>query len=393
MSDPTGPLAGYRILELASMGPGPYCGMLFADLGAEVLRIERDAEGDPMLLDDNPMLRGRARLAIDLREPTGREILLRLVEGSDGLFEGYRPGVTERLGVGPDACLARNPRLVYGRVTGWGQTGPLRHAAGHDLNYVALSGLLHLIGPAGGKPVPPLNVVGDFGGGGLWLAFGMVCALLEAQRSGRGQVIDAAMIDGVASFLAPFFRHDPKLGLDEAPGASLLAGAAHYYDTYETADGRYVSIAAIEPDFHAQLIERLGLDRERFGAAGFPRSGADERARWRELKAELARLFRTRSRDEWCELLEGTDVCFAPVLTPDEAPRHRHHRARGTYVEIDGLMQNAPGPRFSRSAAHTRGSDAVRSIDAVTALRRFGVPEAEAREYVANGRVVRVGQR
>ena len=351
MSEARGPLTGLRILEIASIGPGPYCGMLLADLGASVLRIERDPRGDPNLPDGNPMLRGRGRIAVDLATPAGRDLVLRLVEGSDGLFEGFRPGVAERLGIGPDECLARNARLVYGRVTGWGQEGPLARAAGHDLNYVALSGLLHLIGTEGGKPVPPLNVVGDFAGGGLWLAFGMVCALLEVRRSGRGQVVDAAMIDGVVSFLAPFFRTGPQWGFDEAPGASLLAGAAHYYDTYETADGGYVSVAAIEPGFHAQLIEKLGLDPDRYADAGFPRSGPDVRARWRELKLELARVFRTRTRAEWCELLEGTDVCFAPVLKPSEAPSHPHHRARGTFITANDVVQNAPGPRFSSTPA------------------------------------------
>ena len=351
MSEARGPLTGLRILEIASIGPGPYCGMLLADLGASVLRIERDPRGDPNLPDDNPMLRGRGRIAVDLATPAGRDLVLRLVEGSDGLFEGFRPGVAERLGIGPDECLARNARLVYGRVTGWGQEGPLARAAGHDLNYVALSGLLHLIGTEGGKPVPPLNVVGDFAGGGLWLAFGMVCALLEVRRSGRGQVVDAAMIDGVVSFLAPFFRTGPQWGFDEAPGASLLAGAAHYYDTYETADGGYVSVAAIEPGFHAQLIEKLGLDPDRYADAGFPRSGPDVRARWAGLKPELAPVFRTRTRAEWCELLEGTDVCFAPVLKPSEAPSHPHHRARGTFITANDVVQNAPGPRFSSTPA------------------------------------------
>jgi alpha-methylacyl-CoA racemase len=351
MSEDQGPLAGLRILEIASIGPGPYCGMLLADLGANVLRIERDPSGDPNLPDGNPMLRGRGRVAVDLSTPAGRDFVLRLVERSDGLFEGFRPGVAERLGIGPEECLARNARLVYGRVTGWGQEGPLSAVAGHDLNYVALSGLLHLIGTRGGKPVPPLNVVGDFAGGGLWLAFGLVCALLEAQRSGRGQVVDAAMIDGVASFLAPIFQSGPQWGFDEAPGASLLAGAAHYYDTYETADGEYITIAAIEPRFYARLIDELGLDRERYLPAGFPQAGPDVRAAWTELKRELAGVFRTRTRAQWCERLERTDVCFAPVLKPSEAPLHPHHRARGTFVTAAGVVQNAPGPRFNRTPA------------------------------------------
>ncbi|HSN72369.1 MAG TPA: CaiB/BaiF CoA-transferase family protein [Steroidobacteraceae bacterium] len=379
----TGPLAGLRIVELASIGPGPYCGMLFADLGAEVLRVERDPRGDPMLPADNPMLRGRTRVAVDVATPAGRDFVLRLIERCDGFFEGMRPGVAERLGIGPEACLERNPRLVYGRVTGWGQEGPLSRVAGHDLNYVALSGLLHLIGPRGGKPVPPLNAIGDFAGGGLWLAFGMVCALLEAQRSGRGQVVDAAMIDGVASFLAPFYRIGPEWSVDEAPGESLLAGAAHYYDTYETADGKYISIAAIEPKFYAQLIERLGLDRERFEAAGFPAHGTEVRAHWMQLKSDLEEIFRSRTRAEWCDLLEGTEVCFAPVLAPAEAPRHPHHQSRGTFVEVDGIVQNAPGPRFSRTRLDPSPSTCVRGLDEV--LHDCGIERDALDDLLATG--------
>jgi alpha-methylacyl-CoA racemase len=344
-----GPLAGLRIIEVAGLGAGPYCGMMLADMGAEVVRIERMPLLPLRSALPDPLSRGRRSVALDLRKPAGVEALLRLVDGADALFEAFRPGVAERLGFGPEPCLERNPRLVYGRMTGWGQEGPLARAAGHDLNYIALSGALHSIGPKGGKPVPPLNLVGDFGGGGLLLAFGMVCALLERERSGRGQVIDAAMLDGAASMMAMFMGFRAMGMFDEAPGASLLGGAAHFYDTYETADGRFVAVAPLEPEFYGEFLDRVGLDRDRFLPHGF-RFGRMDESRWGELKAELAALFKTRSRDEWCALLEGTDACFAPVLALSEAPAHPHNEARGTFVEIDGVVQNAPAPRFSRSA-------------------------------------------
>jgi alpha-methylacyl-CoA racemase len=343
-----GPLAGLRIIEVAGLGAGPYCGMMLADMGAEVVRIERMPLLPIRSALPDPLSRSRRSVALDLRKPAGVEVLLRLADEADALFEGFRPGVAERLGFGPEVCLERNARLVYGRMTGWGQDGPLAHAAGHDINYIALAGALHSIGPTGGKPVPPLNLVGDFGGGGLLLAFGMLCALLERERSGKGQVVDAAMLDGAASMMAMFcgFR---AMGLfEDATGSNLLGGAAHFYDTYETADGRFVSIASIEPEFYERLIDRLGLDRERFAPHGF-RLGPMDTRRWPELKAELAEVFRSRTRDEWCELLEGTDACFAPVLGLSEAPAHPHNAARGTFVEIDGVVQNAPAPRFSRS--------------------------------------------
>ena len=344
-----GPLAGFRIIEVAGLGAGPYCGMMLADMGAEVLRIERM----PLLplrspLPD-PLARSRKTIALDLRKSGGVEALLRLVDDADALFEAFRPGVAERLGFGPGPCLGRNPRLVYGRMTGWGQQGPLARAAGHDLNYIALSGALHSIGAQGGKPVPPLNLVGDFGGGGMLLAFGMVCALLERERSGSGQVVDAAMLDGAASMMAMFCGFRAMGMFDEAPGANLLGGAAHFYDTYETGDGKFVAVAPIEPEFYAEFIDKLGLDRERFAPHGF-RFGKMDTVRWQELKAELAAVFRTRTRDEWCALLEGSDACFAPVLGLSEAPGHPHNAARGTFVDVGGLVQNAPAPRFSRSA-------------------------------------------
>lgn len=369
-----GPLAGVKVLEVGGIGAGPFCAMMLADMGAEVVRIERHraaADAPPEL---DPLLRSRRSVTLDLKAPGEVQKLLRLAARADVLLEAYRPGVAERLGFGPEVCLERNPRLVYGRMTGWGQSGPLAQAAGHDINYIALSGLLHLIGVRGGKPVPPLNVVGDFGGGGLLLAFGVVCALLEAQRSGRGQVIDAAMLDGAASFLGMFFGFRARRGSSERPGEEPLAGAAHYYDTYETQDGRYIAIAPIEPQFYAELVERLGLDRQRFGSAGYPHEDAHTRELvWPQLKAQLAALFRTRTRTQWCELLEGTDVCFAPVLTPSEAPGHPHNAARGTFTSVAGVVQAAPAPRFSRTAAPAPQPPRRAGEDTEQVLRDWGV--------------------
>jgi alpha-methylacyl-CoA racemase len=379
-----GPLAGLRVIELAGLGAGPYCGMMLADMGAEVLRIERMPLPPLRARPPDPLLRSRRSVALDLKRPAGVEALLRLVEDADALFEAFRPGVAERLGFGPETCLARNPRLVYGRMTGWGQDGPLARAAGHDLNYIALSGALHAIGVKGGKPVPPLNLVGDFGGGGLLLAYGMVCALLERERSGHGQVVDAAMLDGAASMMAMFcgFR---ALGMfQDAPGANLLGGAAHFYDTYETADGRYVAIAAIEPEFYGELIERLGLDPARFAPHGF-RVGRIDDSQWAALKAELAVVFRSRTRDEWCVLLEGSDACFAPVLGLSEAPSHPHNATRGTFMEVDGLMQNAPAPRFGRSVPAQPEAPRRPGADTRELLAAVGYDDASLAALAAAG--------
>jgi alpha-methylacyl-CoA racemase len=344
-----GPLAGLKIIELAGVGPGPFCGMMLADMGADVICIDRPRPGHSHVLD--PLRRNRRSIACDLKNPAAVAAVLRLVDNADGLFEGFRPGVSERLGLGPDACLARNPKLVYGQVTGWGQDGPLAGAPGHDLNYIALTGALHAIGRPGMKPVPPLNLIGDFGGGGMLLAFGMVCALLEAQRSGKGQVVDAAMIDGASAMMAMFhgFR---AMGLHpDQTGSSFLGGAAHFYDTYETLDGKFVSIAAIEAKFYEQLIEKVGLDRKRFAPYVFDFRNDDElRRKWAELKLELASVFKTKTRDEWCDLLEGSDVCFAPVLSLSEAPQHEHNKARGAFIAVGAQTQPAVAPRFSRSA-------------------------------------------
>jgi len=381
-----GPLAGFRIIEVAGLGPGPFCGMMLGDMGAEVIRIDRPGTHPRQRLD--PLCRNRRSIVLDLKTPPAVEVLLRLVESADALYEGFRPGVAERLGFGPEACMARNPRLVYGRVTGWGQDGPLAMVAGHDINYIALSGALAGIGRAGEPPVPPLNLVGDFGGGGMLLAFGLVCALLEASRSGTGQVIDAAMIDGANALMATFhgFR---ALGLyDDRPGTHFLSGAAHYYDSYETRDGKHVSIGALEPQFYRLLIEKAGLDPGRFAPHGFdfrmdPATLGQEH--WAGLKAELAEVFRSKTRDEWCALLEGSDACFAPVLTAREAREHPHHRARGSFVEVDGVLQHAPAPRFSRTPSAPPATPPLPGQDARAVLRdaRFG--EAEIDELVAAG--------
>ena len=348
-----GPLRGLRVIELAGIGPGPFCGMMLSDMGAEVIRVDRVGGSGGRRRD--VLARNRRSIAVDLKQPAGVEVVLKLVESADGLFEGFRPGVMERLGLGPDVCLARNKKLVYGRMTGWGQEGPIAHAAGHDINYIGLAGALHAIGEPGGKPVPPLNLIGDFGGGGMLLAYGLVCGLLEASRSGEGQVIDAAMVDGAASLMAMFFSMAGH-GFKDARGSNMLDGGAHFYNTYETRDGKYVCIGAIEPQFYAELVEKAGLDKERFA----PQMDA---VAWDDFKGELTAVFKAKTRDEWCAIMEGSDVCFAPVLSIFEAPSHPHNRHRGTFVEVDGVTQPAPSPRFSRTpptianAARNPGQD------------------------------------
>jgi alpha-methylacyl-CoA racemase len=341
-----GPLAGLRVIELAGIGPVPMCATLLADLGADVVRIDRlEPSGLGVEMERRVHVHGRSRrsAAFDLKVPAAREAVLALVAGADVLLEGFRPGVAERLGLGPADCHARNPRLVYGRMTGFGQDGPLAQAAGHDLNYLALAGALHAIGPAGGAPVPPLNLVADYGGGALYLAFGVMAALHERTQSGRGQVVDAAMVDGVASLMGLFHGLQAAGAWSDARGTNLLDGGAPFYATYETADGQWVSIAAIEPKFYAELARRIGLD-ERFVAA------QNDRSQWPAMREAIAAIVRGRTRAAWCEQLEGTDACFAPVLTVGEAARHPHALARGTYVEVEGVVQPGPAPRFDRSA-------------------------------------------
>ena len=346
-----GPLHGVKILEVAGIGPGPFAAMMLSDMGAEVLRVDRArsaGRGDPSAPPPDPLARGRRSVALDLKHPEGLASLLRLVESADALIEGFRPGVMERLGAGPDVCLTLNPRLVYGRMTGWGQEGPIAHAAGHDINYIALAGALDPIGPPDGKPVVPLNLVGDFGGGGMFLAYGVVCGLLEARTSGKGQVVDAAMVDGAATLMA-FFRGMIEMGVwSEERGVNSLDGGAHFYDTYETSDGRHVSVGSIEPQFYAELLEKAGL-------AGEDLPGQMARDEWPAMKRRLEAIFKTRTRDEWCEIMEGSDVCFAPVLSIREAPEHPHNVHRKSFVEIGGFMQPAPAPRFSRTQAELPG--------------------------------------
>jgi len=340
-----GPLAGVRVIELAGIGPGPFAAMMLSDMGADVIRVDRAGSvygGDPQSPPADIMNRGRRSIGVDLKSPDGLETVMRLVESADALIEGFRPGVTERLGLGPEDCMARNPRLVYGRMTGWGQDGPYAHAAGHDINYISLAGALEPMGRKGEAPVPPLNLVGDFGGGGMMLAFGVVCAIIESRGSGTGQVVDAAMVDGAATLMT-FFHGFRAMGVwDDERGTNLLDTGAHFYDVYETADGTYLSIGSIEPQFYAQLRETLGLTDSRWDQQM-------SRSAWPELKAELRELFLTRTRDEWCELMEHTDICFAPVLSMAEAPSHPHNVARGTFTEVAGVVQPRPAPRFSRT--------------------------------------------
>lgn len=346
-----GPLTGIRILEIAGLGAAPYAAMMLADLGAEVVRIDR-AGGNADTPVNSPLLRNRRSVVVDLKKAEGVETVLALCEKADAIIEAFRPGVAERLGIGPDDCLARNPRLVYGRMTGWGQEGPLAQRAGHDLNYIGLTGVLNQIGTTGGKPVVPLNVIGDFGGGGLLMAYGLVCAILESSRSGKGQVVDAAMLDGAISFMAMFFGYREEGLFIDAPGANFLGGGAHYYDVYTCADGKFLSVAPIEPQFYRAFVERLDLDRERFLPAGYPAySQAHIEQLWPALKLELEALFKTQPRDHWSALFEGLDACVTPVLSLEEAPSHPHNIARKAFVEVGGVVQNAPAPRFSRTQA------------------------------------------
>jgi alpha-methylacyl-CoA racemase len=340
-----GPLAGTKVIEIAGIGPGPFCAMMLADMGADVIRVDRAQNvsgGDPASPPADVLNRGRRSIGVDLKHPDGVETVLALIESADGLIEGFRPGVMERLGLGPDAALARNPRLVYGRMTGWGQDGPYAHTAGHDINYIALAGSLEPLGRKGGPPVPPLNLIGDFGGGGMLLAFGLVAGLVHAQRTGEGQVVDAAMVDG-AAVLATMIHSFRAMGIwEDERGSNMLDTGAHFYDVYETADGKYVSIGSIEPQFYAELLRLTGLEGEEL-------PWQMDRTQWPAMKDRLAEIFRAKTRDEWCEVMEGTDVCFAPVLGMGEAPQHPHNVHRGTFLERDGVVQPAPAPRFSRT--------------------------------------------
>jgi alpha-methylacyl-CoA racemase len=376
-----GPLAGLKIIELAGIGPGPMAGMMLGDMGADVVRVDRttstsmDRFSEPKF---SVHARSRRSIAVDLQKPEGAALVVKLAAKTDGFMEPFRPGVAERLGVGPDVCLKANPKLVYGRMTGWGQEGPLAKAAGHDINYIALTGALHAIGRAGEKPVPPLNLVGDFGGGGMLLAFGMVCGLLEAQRSGKGQVVDAAMVDGSALlFGAIFGLHASGFWTDER-GVNLLDTGAACYDVYETKDGKYVSIGSLEPQFYALLLQKLGLD-----AAQLPPQS--DRKTWPEMKQRFETIFKTKTRDEWCRIMEGTDVCFAPVLSIAEAPKHAHATARHAYVDVAGVAQPAPAPRFSRTSPSVQSPAPVRGAHTDRVLDEYGFAAAEVKELRAAG--------
>lgn len=380
-----GPLTGYRIIEIAGIGPGPFAAMMLADMGAEVIRVER-AQSVRGPAPDTPhydvMLRGRRNIAVDLKHPDGVATLLDLVERADALIEGFRPGVMERLGVGPEVCLARNPKLVFGRMTGWGQEGMYAQAAGHDINYIALAGALAHFGRRDEAPVPPLNMVGDFGGGGMFLAYGVVCALLEAQRSGQGQVVDTAMVDGAAVLMSMFWAFKSIGMFDEnARGTNLLDTGAHFYDVFRCADGQYVSIGSIEPQFYAELMRLTGLDADPEFAKQM------DKAQWPHLKQRLGDVFATKTRAEWCAIMEATDVCFAPVLTMSEAAEHPHNVERGTFIEVGGMRQPAPAPRFSRTATAVERPPAHPGQHTREVLADWGIAADRVDALVASGAV------
>ncbi len=362
-----GPLSGLKVLEFAGIGPGPFCGMLLSDLGADVVRIDRKGPGRASPTDVTA--RGRRSVALDLKSPAAVEACLTLMEAADGLIEGFRPGVMERLGLGPDIALARNPKLVFGRMTGWGQTGPYANAAGHDMNYIAISGALHAIGTSD-KPVPPLNLVGDFGGGALYLAFGLLAGVLHARATGQGQVIDCAMSDGAASLMAMFYGFKGAGMWQETRRSNLLDGGAHFYDTYQCADGGWISIGSIEPQFYALLLEKTGLTDPAFKAQM-------DREQWPSLRERLAKVIAQKTRDEWCVIMDASDVCFAPVLDLDEAPKHAHNLARQTFVTIAGVTQPAPAPRFSATPGAIAGPPPAIGAHNREALADWGLSTAQ----------------
>ena len=364
-----GPLEGLKVLEMAGIGPGPFCAMMLADMGAEVVRIDRlNQKGTGHR--GNVLNRGRRSIALDLKNPAAVETVLRMVEDADALIEGFRPGVMERLGLGPEVCLARNPKLIFGRMTGWGQSGPLAQTAGHDINYISIAGALGAMGYSDRPPAPPLNLVGDFGGGAMYLLTGILAALHERTKSGQGQVIDAAMTDGTASLLSPFFGLMEMDMWTADRQANKLDGGAHYYGSYECSDGKYVSIGSIEPQFYALLLEKCEIEDEDFLAQ-------HDQSAWPQLKEKLVKLFLTKTRSEWSNLMEGTDVCFAPVLDLGEAPCHPHNVARDTYVEFDGVTQPAPAPRFSRTQSEIKSSAAMVGEHTEQILTDWGYSESE----------------
>jgi crotonobetainyl-CoA:carnitine CoA-transferase CaiB-like acyl-CoA transferase len=369
-----GPLAGVKIVEFTGIGPAPMAAMMLADMGATIIRIDRTGPSDlgiPMAAGVDFTKRSRAAIGLDLKRPEATRLALRLIDGADALIEGFRPGVMERLGLGPDICLKRNPKLAYGRVTGWGQDGPLALAAGHDLNYIALTGALHAIGRKGQKPTPPLNLVGDYGGGALYLVTGLLAAIISARSTGHGQVVDAAMVDGALSLMTPIYAMKAGGRLTEPRGENQLDSGAYFYETYECSDGQFICVAAIEAKFHAELLRRLELDPARLPPQW-------EKSKWPDVKERLTALFRTRTRDGWCHILEGTDVCFAPVLSMDEAHAHPHNVARQAFIDVGGIRQPAPAPRFGTTGLATPMPPG--SIDPRKALLDWGLTEAELAE-------------
>ncbi|MFD4972912.1 CaiB/BaiF CoA transferase family protein [Streptomyces sp. NPDC058424] len=379
----TGPLAGMKVVEIGSIGPGPFCAMLLADLGADVIRVDR-AQGAALVgpnadFRTELLHRGRRSVAVDLKHPDGPEAVLSLVERADALIEGFRPGVTERLGIGPADCHTRNPRLVYGRMTGFGQDGPMAQTVGHDINYVAHSGVLSLIGRAGQPPTPPLSLIGDFGGGGMLLALGILAALWESRSSGKGQVVDAAMCEGAALLGTAFFGFR-QTGVWRGRGTNIVDSGAPYYDAYETADGKWVAVGSMEPHFYAELVDLLGLERDELPSQ-------NDRSQWPRMKEIFAEAIRTRTRDEWVARAEGREVCLTPVLEPEEAAKDPHNLARGTFVEVDGLTQPAPAPRFSRTPATVDLPPPMPGQHTREALTAWGVPEETAAAWEAVGAV------
>ena len=376
-----GSLSGYKIVELAGIGPAPMGGMILADMGAEVIRIERPGAADPKLAE--PVSgRNKKSVVLDLKQPAGHSALMKLIEQADGLIDPYRPGVCEKLGFGPEACLAKNPKLVFARMTGWGQTGPLAQAAGHDLNYIAITGALHAIGRRGERPVVPLNLVGDFGGGGMLLVTGILAALLEAQKSGQGQVVDVAMVDGTAQlmWMMQGFQQIGAWNAQERE-ANLLDGAAHFYDTYECADGKYVAVGAIEPQFYAEFLSRANISDPQFQAQ-------HDTSQWLELKEKLASVLRTKTRDEWDAIMAGSDACFAPVLTMLEAPQYAANSERTVYSDVEGLIHPSPAPRFARTPSEIRHGTRSLGADTVSVLQGAGMSETEMAAILESGAAV-----
>ena len=374
----SGPLVGVKIVEFAGIGPGPFCGMLLADLGADVVRIDRAetaGRGHPDLAN-----RGKRSIAVDLKKPEGVEAALSLIEKADGLLEGFRPGVMERLGVGPDVALKRNPRLVYGRMTGWGQTGPWSQMAGHDIDYIALTGALHTMGRKDEPPAPPLNLVGDFGGGALYLAFGLLAGIIEAKSSGKGQVVDCAMIDGAASLMTMFYNMKAVGMWSAERDSNLLDGGAHFYDTYTCAVGKWLAVGSIEPQFHAELVKGLGLPADTFGMYM-------DRSKWPEFSQRIADVVKTKTRDEWMKVFDGTDACVAPVLSMDEAPKHPHNADRKTFVEAFGVMQPNAAPRFSRTAGAVNGAPAIAGKHSNDVLESWGIAADRRDAFLKAGAV------